>query len=230
MMPAKRLGGNLPGPRSTAKDLGAPKNGKYWVALMVGGHGNTARKLDDRLRGYRIHAKHHWDYEHSRDFLRPVPIDVDLAFILVSALGHQDEGNARNSLARAGVPYIRCTHKWSAITHAMHNRGHKFSLKVNWLTDAEIAHVEPKEETPTMIQLVQPPPPEPVVTPPPPAPAPEQPVVLSPATVSSRLGRAAKGEAMVLAAQLQEFCASIGISVMVTPDEITVSVPRERRQ
>lgn len=89
-----------------------PKNGRYWVALLVGGGTQGAQNLTKQLRAaHGILVKHHWDYEREQR-RAAIPRDVDVVIGVTSASGHVAENSAKASAERAGVPFVRASHKW----------------------------------------------------------------------------------------------------------------------
>jgi hypothetical protein len=109
---AEALSGNMTNSHAHHVTL-QPKNGRWLVALIAGAPADRARELRDKLSGIRgILAKHHWDYEKKHDFQGSIPTDVDFVLIIKSQLGHANEDRVVAACQRAGVPFIRTSHKW----------------------------------------------------------------------------------------------------------------------
>lgn len=155
-----------------------PKNGRYIVAMLVGGPADRAREIRDTLADKRgILCQYHLDYEKDKAFdVAKIPDDVDLVIILRTQLGHSKEAKFLTAVSRyrrengTPVPVIRTSHKFSVMDNALRQRfgiGKTERLPENVISTAyfkkprEEVKVEP--EPATKIEFTPPPPP-PVIT------------------------------------------------------------------
>ena len=179
-----------------------PKNGKWWVCMLVGGVNPVRVKLRQQLAPWNIELRH-W-VEAGRQ-VRSVPVDVDFVLYLHNFAGHAMQQQLA-SLNTERVPVLMVTHKWTMVAVALRDRGYQLTA-----THPELAAIlrhRVEAETPAPVLEA--------VPSPPPVPSPPR-VELLPLT--ERLA--------ALAAQLFEECAASGYSVLVTPDDVVITEPEE---
>lgn len=108
-----------------------PKNGKYLVAMMVGGFPDRARELRDGLAKHRgIFVQHHVDPQRTSGFLKAprLPEDVDLVLMIKSQMDDAQKRRLDALLERyerehgVALPVVMTEHKWTAISQHLQAR------------------------------------------------------------------------------------------------------------
>ena len=114
--------------RKRTVECPSPKNGKYHVALLVGGPHDIFLELQQKLAAERgIWIEHHWEWRKNHHGI--IPKDVDLIIILKDMLSHALDKKASVALekrviaASDGVPFIRTVRKWAIMSQALEHNG-----------------------------------------------------------------------------------------------------------
>lgn len=95
-----------------------PKNGKFIVAMMVGGPADIYKEIRDRLNEKMgIHMPYHVEYQKVRQFQNAaIKKDVDVVVFIKSQIGHAFGEILTDKLKGTGVRLIRTQHKWSTMS------------------------------------------------------------------------------------------------------------------
>jgi hypothetical protein len=104
-----------------AADTGwIPKNGEYYVAVLIGTQGHIQRRLIRNLASMGIHVPHTCA---PNDKLRAVPDDADLVIIVTSYVSHRTSNAAMKLVRSSGVPFVLETYKWTFMSKTLTARG-----------------------------------------------------------------------------------------------------------
>lgn len=143
------------------------KNGKFGVALLVGGPEDVGRELRFRLLERRnILIRYHFDWDHSHSGMnRPIPSDCDLVVILKDMIGHPQHDVVVRECKRIGLPFVRSQRKWSSLDHALR----WYDITQEEPHPAALEELQGRKAR--VVRVVEPAPVE--AAPPPPAPEPE---------------------------------------------------------
>lgn len=202
-----------------------PKNGRWFVVLMVGAPSDRARELRDRLAQTRgILVQYHFDYEKPNQFkIHRIPECVDFVIFIKSQLGHPPEARVLNAIKAwprehggEKMPYIKTSHKWSNLDQVLRSRFNLSKAEPLPIEVTSTAYFKaPKEWTEEpVVETVQ----ETVVEA---APVKTPEVVIDLPVSASH--RQVSAETVALALQLQKRLIDENFIAMISPTELTLS-------
>ena len=208
------------------------QNKKFHVVLLAGGPRDRAREIRDKLATVRdIFIKYHWEYDKETQWDRPIPQDVDFVIGLKDFMSHTQFDKLKKVTKKSGKRYILTQHKMSTMTAALHNYGIKKSegIPVNLRSVAYFRDEEPelKLVPPVKKEEVKKAPPEPKL---------ESTGIPDTAKVSifvaqtpvpegvplEKRAGSPSAETMILIAALQRKAQDDNLTIMVTPESITI--------
>lgn len=97
-----------------------PKNGKWLVAVLVGGPGDVAREFGAKCALHGVEVRYHWPTD--KRLPTQIPVDVDAVVLLREFAPEAVTKAIALAAEKAGVVAIRTQRKWAAAWIALRDR------------------------------------------------------------------------------------------------------------